>query len=227
MLLALSLLLAALQIIAPGDGVYVHVPSPGDYQVAVVDASTGVVVLSKSFRADAPGVYLVWRTSESTAEGTYKVYVRSGDWADVYVVEVRRPWGVPWWVFNAAVVLSAAAGVAAYVLRTRHINDHVSAVFTLPSGASVEVSSERAVFGREVFAKLGVPKELLQYISRVHFAVYRKGGRFYIEDLGSKNGTFLNGRPIAGLKPQPLKSGDVVTVANVLTLRFREGRGRA
>ncbi len=47
----------------------------------------------------------------------------------------------------------------------------------------------------------------------------RKGG-FYIQDLGSRNRTWLNGRPIKGLNPQPLKHGDVINVAHVLSLRF-------
>jgi hypothetical protein len=57
-------------------------------------------------------------------------------------------------------------------------------------------------------------------ISRRHARVTSRGGQFYIEDLGSANGTIVNGR--TRLKPQepyPLVNGDVLKIGET-TLKF-------
>ncbi len=56
-------------------------------------------------------------------------------------------------------------------------------------------------------------------ISREHFAIHVKGDVFTIEDLGSKNGTFLNGKKI---KSAELKNGDEV-IAGECTMFFEFG----
>ena len=56
------------------------------------------------------------------------------------------------------------------------------------------------------------------YISRTHFALKLEDEQLYIRDLGSKNGTKVNGVDIRGKGWVPLKPGDVVEVANVITL---------
>ncbi len=53
-----------------------------------------------------------------------------------------------------------------------------------------------------------------QSVSRRQFEVRRMGDNYAIIDLGSVNGTLLNGMPISSAEPTPLKSGDVI---NVLT----------
>ncbi|MGH9752536.1 MAG: FHA domain-containing protein [Blastocatellia bacterium] len=57
-------------------------------------------------------------------------------------------------------------------------------------------------------------------ISRRHARITSRGSQFYIEDLGSANGTIVNGR--TRLKPQepyPLVNGDVVKIGET-TLKF-------
>ncbi len=57
-------------------------------------------------------------------------------------------------------------------------------------------------------------------ISRRHARITSRGSQFYIEDLGSANGTIINGR--ARLKPQepyPLVNGDVLKIGET-TLKF-------
>src|SRR6516164_4565967 len=44
------------------------------------------------------------------------------------------------------------------------------------------------------------------FISRRHCALFERAGRFWVRDLGSRNGTFLNGKPVQG--DQPLRDGD-------------------
>jgi len=46
------------------------------------------------------------------------------------------------------------------------------------------------------------------FVSQVHARVFRRDGGVYIEDLGSRNGTLLNGRPLS--TAQRLRRGDRV-----------------
>ncbi len=56
------------------------------------------------------------------------------------------------------------------------------------------------------------------YVSQVHARLYGENGTWYVEDLGSTNGTFLNDRKVA--QPVQVHAGDVVKVGKtVLELR--------
>lgn len=44
------------------------------------------------------------------------------------------------------------------------------------------------------------------FTSQLHARVFSKDGQFFVEDLGSTNGTFVNGSKIAS--PTPLRRGD-------------------
>lgn len=61
-------------------------------------------------------------------------------------------------------------------------------------------------------------------ISRRHARLVRRleedAGRYWIEDLGSTNGTFVNGLRCVGLTP--LKDGDVIELGESVRLRFRD-----
>jgi len=46
------------------------------------------------------------------------------------------------------------------------------------------------------------------FVSTVHARVFRRDGTVYVEDLGSRNGTLLNGEPLANAAP--LRRGDHV-----------------
>ena len=39
------------------------------------------------------------------------------------------------------------------------------------------------------------------FVSQVHARVFRRDGDVYVEDLGSRNGTFVNGEPIGDGRP--------------------------
>lgn len=51
-----------------------------------------------------------------------------------------------------------------------------------------------------------------QRVSRRQFEVRRRGSQFLILDLGSVNGTLMNGTPISSTDPVPVKSGDAISV---------------
>jgi len=56
-------------------------------------------------------------------------------------------------------------------------------------------------------------------VSREHIRIYRAGETYYLEDLDSKNGTWVNGRQIKG-EPVPLRDGDEINVALAAKLTF-------
>lgn len=65
------------------------------------------------------------------------------------------------------------------------------------------------VFGRK--NEVGVISLESQYASRIHFQVFKRSNRYYVEDLGSKTGTFLNGERIPQQSPVEIGVGDTIT----------------
>jgi len=56
-----------------------------------------------------------------------------------------------------------------------------------------------------------------RFLSRRHSRIFRLDGRLMIEDLGSRNGTLLNGGPVR--EPAPVELGDVVKISgSVITV---------
>ena len=51
------------------------------------------------------------------------------------------------------------------------------------------------------------------YISNEHVRIWQSGGVYLLEDLGSKNGSFLNGERITG--PFTLRNGDKISFGQV------------
>jgi pSer/pThr/pTyr-binding forkhead associated (FHA) protein len=52
------------------------------------------------------------------------------------------------------------------------------------------------------------------YTSQLHARIFRRDGTVHVEDLGSTNGTYLNGRKVAGAVP--VKRGDRVKVGTTV-----------
>ena len=74
------------------------------------------------------------------------------------------------------------------------------------NGGSVEVKESLTV-GREVGA-LTFPSD--QSMSRTHFKIFIQGGQCFIEDLGSTNKTYVNGRPVEPKTPVQVHFGDEI-----------------
>jgi pSer/pThr/pTyr-binding forkhead associated (FHA) protein len=62
-------------------------------------------------------------------------------------------------------------------------------------------------------------------VSRFHCQVIREEGRYAIEDLNSRHGTFQNGRRLIPRKPQPLRHGDRLRIVDQVIL-FHQPRGQ-
>jgi len=55
-------------------------------------------------------------------------------------------------------------------------------------------------------------------VSRRHSRLTFQGGKYVLEDLGSTNGTFVNGQRLAG--PVVLKPGDVISLGEQIVLMY-------
>lgn len=65
------------------------------------------------------------------------------------------------------------------------------------------------VIGRQAHCELSIPHS---DVSRQHAEVCFEGGQFLLRDLGSTNGTFLNGKEIS--EPTPLSAGDKIEMGS-------------
>jgi pSer/pThr/pTyr-binding forkhead associated (FHA) protein len=69
---------------------------------------------------------------------------------------------------------------------------------------------ERHSLGNEVTvgrgSACGVSLPADTFASALHARVFRRGGEYFVEDLGSTNGTFLNGQKVT--TPVALRGGD-------------------
>jgi DNA-binding winged helix-turn-helix (wHTH) protein len=62
-------------------------------------------------------------------------------------------------------------------------------------------------------------------VSRQHLKIKRVDEGYYVEDLDSKNGTWLNGKPLKG--ESPLQDGDEIKLAMAVKLVFVESEATA
>lgn len=75
------------------------------------------------------------------------------------------------------------------------------------SGTSFPLSEEMTI-GRAAGCAVPLPDDT--FVSQLHARVFVKGDDYWVEDLGSTNGTLLNGRKVTG--PVPIRRGDRVQV---------------
>lgn len=84
----------------------------------------------------------------------------------------------------------------------------------MPSGERIELTDEPNVIGRLASCRIIISDT---NTSRQHAQIVRLGSGFAINDLGSTNGTFVNGERV--IADRRLADGDIVTVGAV-SLRF-------
>jgi len=90
----------------------------------------------------------------------------------------------------------------------------------MPDGSEMLLAGSTRTFGRPDFEKL-LPGDRASFISRHHINVWYEGGKYYVEDRGSTNGTRVNGSEIRGSGRQALVDGDVVELADKLSITFK------
>ena len=82
-------------------------------------------------------------------------------------------------------------------------------------GASFNLEGDQLTIGRDSTNDITINDA---EISRRHARLTFQGGKYVLEDLGSTNGTFVNGQRLAG--PRVLKAGEVVSFGEQIILVF-------
>jgi sigma-B regulation protein RsbU (phosphoserine phosphatase) len=77
---------------------------------------------------------------------------------------------------------------------------------------TVSLNRDRIMLGRSTTCELCYPDDA--GLSRQHMALVRTGNDWRVEDLGSKNGTLLNGRRLE--TPSPFRSGDRIAAGHLI-----------
>jgi hypothetical protein len=88
-----------------------------------------------------------------------------------------------------------------------------------PPGGAVFALDAVTSLGRDVNNAIVLDDE---FVSSTHAALTYRGRAWYVEDLGSTNGTFLNGSQVNGLSP--VAFGDEIQLGHV-RLRLERARG--
>ena len=82
-------------------------------------------------------------------------------------------------------------------------------------GASFTLEGDQIDIGRDSTNEIVINDS---EISRRHARLTFQGGKYVLEDLGSTNGTFVNGQRLAG--PRVLKAGEVVSFGEQIVVIF-------
>lgn len=80
------------------------------------------------------------------------------------------------------------------------------------TGRRYDLKSDRYVLGRHPDCHIVID---VGAVSRNHCQIIREGEHYFLEDLGSRNGTFLNDEPRKIEGRRPLKTGDQIRVCEV------------
>jgi pSer/pThr/pTyr-binding forkhead associated (FHA) protein len=79
-------------------------------------------------------------------------------------------------------------------------------------GSKFELTGVEMTIGRAAGCQVSLPDDT--FASTVHARVYGRDGAIYVEDLGSTNGTYLNGMRLGA--PAVLRPGDQLQVGNTV-----------
>lgn len=91
------------------------------------------------------------------------------------------------------------------------------AITGLQPGLILPIEGDRCILGRHPDCNIVLDSGA---VSRQHAKIERVDGQYYLEDLQSRNGTFVNGEAVT--ERQPLKDDDELTICD-LVFTFHEG----
>ena len=84
-----------------------------------------------------------------------------------------------------------------------------------------EITKDVTTLGRDITNDIVIND---REASRHHLRLVRSGGNITIEDLGSTNGTFVNGKRVSGVTP--LQNGDMIGLGETVTLGYEIHRAQ-
>ncbi|AKT35415.1 FHA domain [Pyrobaculum sp. WP30] len=120
-----------------------------------------------------------------------------------------------------AVVVASIAAVYIYRRRPKQLQQSSGGAYLiLPNNLAVPLTGD-ALLSRTWVASIFPNAPWLNYISETHAVIRRRPDGWYIEDLGSQYGTYVNGRDVRGAGEVKLNPGDVISLGGVFTLIFR------
>ncbi|MGZ5260964.1 MAG: FHA domain-containing protein, partial [Burkholderiales bacterium] len=94
-----------------------------------------------------------------------------------------------------------------------------------PAYGDIRVENNRLAIGRSEMPFASYSHEIAARLSRQHAKIFCEGGAAHVADLGSRNGTTVNGLKVRE-KPCRLRDGDEICFGGVLSYRVHLG-GRA
>jgi pSer/pThr/pTyr-binding forkhead associated (FHA) protein len=109
-----------------------------------------------------------------------------------------------------------AARAAAATPKGRNVPRQLTVASPEEAKGQTFLLAEEMSIGRAPGCAVALPTDT--FVSQVHARVFSRGDEYWVEDLGSTNGTLVNGRKLTG--PVPLQKGDRLQVGRtVLELR--------
>jgi pSer/pThr/pTyr-binding forkhead associated (FHA) protein len=88
------------------------------------------------------------------------------------------------------------------------------------TGLSHELKAETTTIGRTEENTFTIAENS---VSSRHCEIVQRGNEYYVKDLGSTNGTYINGQKV---KSSPLKSGQILRLGSV-DMRLESGDGKS
>jgi pSer/pThr/pTyr-binding forkhead associated (FHA) protein len=82
--------------------------------------------------------------------------------------------------------------------------------------------SESYVIGNKTYIGRNSGNDIVldaPFFSGKHACIFKQNNDFYVEDLGSKNGTFVNGQSIKNT-PIIIKNGDIIQIGQIISFIF-------
>lgn len=79
-------------------------------------------------------------------------------------------------------------------------------------GRTFELAADEITIGRAPGCHVALTDD--GYVSQLHARVFARDGRYFVEDLGSTNGTYLNRKKVTG--PVALRRGDRLQVGRTV-----------
>lgn len=86
-------------------------------------------------------------------------------------------------------------------------------IVAFPAARALPLPPPGSVVGREWLLSLGMDDAK---VSREHFSISRAGGQFQVTDVGSRNGTWLDGHQLTAQARAPLRDGAILRIGRTL-----------